>query len=667
MKSMVAMLCLLLLFGHISPVHADTGEADVKKHSLEPVTVSARKQAGRFSGEESEPAYSQYSVPESAAISTEVIDRVEIEAIKPKDVYDLISRAAGVASTFQGRKIMNFASVRGGDSLGIILDGFYIPSSQASRILAQFPMDTIESVRIVKDSTSLTLGPIMGLGTYLSAPNQGFVIIKTRRGTRPEVGMTAEYGTLDTYEGQLSHGNRIGLFNYRLAGTAAGTSGREGWYNANRVMSVLFNGGYDGPSLKVNTFLYYADGMREMQRFNSLASTQSRDQKWSYDPLKSLWMAVNINKLWSAGQVTSFSFSHGAITDREVMASYSKPAVTYNNQGDYADDYHLWHLATFGGNTLKTGVQATWWHEPTGYASYDGKEREETLVGGYIQDEHRFIGDRMTVDAGVRVDEKYIRTGVDKYSPTQTTTALIHNKWTEPVIGAGVGAAYKVGNMHTVAARFGYSYADTDSFLATVDNKDLDAEERYKFELNLEGRYHPAFNPKLTLFYYTIKNYKTAVGSSGTGNNVVNIYDAVNVDRRGFEFSTAGALPYGFDYNLNYSHIEYTNPAVDRANPSDTLSFLIGHTYGPIQTNLSLRYLAPYMSDTRFAADGKSHEIGDFTRLDANISYNYHIKKLEGRITAYARNLLNDHYQTILTFEDVGFTSGLRLEQTLPF
>ncbi len=666
MKSVVATLCLFFLFAHVSSVHADAGNAEVKKHSLEPVTVSAKKEAGRFSGEEAEPVYSQYAVPVSAEISTEVINREEIEAINPKDMYDLISRAAGVASTFQGRKVMNFASVRGGDSLGIIIDGFYLPNTQASRILSQFPMDAIESVRIVKDSTCLTLGPIMGFGTYLSAPNQGFVIIKTRRGTRPEVGMAAEYGSLDTYEGQLSHGNRIGLFNYRLAGTASGTSGREGWYNANRVMSVLFNGGYDGPSLKIHTFLYYADGMKEMQRFNSLASSQSRDQKWSYDPLKPLLMAISINKLWSAGQVTSFSYSHGAITDREVMASYSKSAVTVKNQGDYADDYHLWHLAAFGKNTLKTGIQATWWHEPTGYAAYDGKEREETLIGGYLQDEQRFLGNRMTLDAGVRVDEKYIRTGVDKYSPTQTTTALLHNKWTEPVIAASIGAAYKVGEIYTVAARVGYSHANTDSFLATLANKNLDAEERYKFELNLEGRYHPAFNPKLTLFYYNIKNYKTAVGSSGTGNNVVSIYDAVNVDRRGLEFSTTGSLPYGFDYNFNYSHIEYTNPTVDRANPSDTLSFLIGNTYGPFQTNLSLRYLAPYQN-SRFAADGKAHEIGDFTRLDANVSYNYRIKKLEGRVTAYARNLLNDYYQTILTFEDVGFSCGLRLEQTLPF
>lgn len=665
MRRVLQVLVLFFLFGRIQSVCAEDGEAGVKAHQLEPVTVSAKKLRSRFQGEANEPVYSQYAVPESAKVSTEVINRQEIEAINPKDFYDLISRAAGVESTFQGRKVMNFASIRGGDGLGIIIDGFYIPSAQASRILAQFPMDAIESVMIVRDTTSLTLGPIMGLGTYLSAPNQGFVILKTRRGTRPEVGMTGEYGTLDTYEGQLYHGNRIRLFDYRLTGTVSGSDGREGWHNAQNAKSILFSGGYDGPTLKVNTLLYYEEGMREMQRFNDLASAASRDQKWSYDPLKALWMALNVNKLWSPSQVTSLSFSHGAITDREVLASFSKPAVINNNQGDYADDYHLWHTATWGRNTLKTGIQAVWWHEPSGYASYDGKEREETLIGAYLQDQQGLMGGRLALDAGIRADEKYINKGVDKYSPSQNTTALLRNKWSAPVVAAGVGAAYKIDGIHTVAARVGYSHADTDSFLATVNNKSLDPEERYKFELGLEGRYHPAFNPKLTLFYYNIRNYKSSVGQAGTGNNVVNIYDAFNVDRRGFEFSAAGDLPYGFAYNLNYSHIEFTNPDIDRTNPSDTLAFLLGHVYGPIQTNFSLRYVAPYLSNS-FAADGKYREVGDFTRLDANVSYNYRIRKLGGRIMVYARNLLNDNYQTILTFEDVGFQCGVRLEQALP-
>lgn len=606
--------------------------------------------------------YSPSAVATSAELSTEVIGREEIEAIHPRDIYDLLTRAAGATSTFQGRKIMNFATVRGGQGLGIILDGFYIPSSQASRILAQFPMDTIESIRVVRDSTSLTVGPLMAFASPLSAPNQGYVIITTRKGTRPEGGLIVEYGSHDTREFQLNHGNKISAFDYRLAATANGTDGRKDWYNDQKAMSILFTGGYDGPTLKVNTTLYYGNGNRSMQRAESYNNTS--DSKWSYDPLEALWMAASINKLWTPTQVTSLSFSHGMVTDTEVMSTFSKPLVsTVRPQGDYADNYHLWHTATFGSNTLKTGFQSTWWREPNGYASWDGKEREETLVGGYIQDEQRLLGDRLTLDLGVRVDDKYIKKGVDKYSPTQTTTALIEDKWTKPVIGVSLGSAYKIDNVHTASARFGYSYADTDSFLATLNNKSLNPEDRFKYEIGLEGKYHTAFNPKLTLYYYDIKNYKVTVGSSGTGANVVNIYDSAAICQKGLEFSATGNLSYGFDYNLNYSYRESTLTSDNDYAPHQLVTFLLGHTYGPLKTNVSLRYVTPYTStQSQFAVDKKLHQVGEFTRLDANISYAFRIEKLIGRATLFASNLLDDKYETIYGWPDVGATFGLRLE-----
>lgn len=654
MKNLVMAATVLCLGGMAWSARAQEQSGTEEQVEMERIGVTGKR--------DSLPAYSAAAVAESARISTEVIGREEIEAIHPRDFYDLLTRAAGVESTFQGRKIMNFASVRGGQGLGIILDGFYIPSAQVSRIMAQFPMDTIESIRVVRDSTSLTLGPLMSFASPLSAPNQGYVIITTRKGTRPEGGVAIEYGSLDTREFQLRHGNRIGPYNYRLTGTANGTNGRKDWYNDQKAMSILFNGGYDGPSLKVSTTLFYEYGKRDMQR--ALAYNTTSNSKWSYDPLEALWMAVSINKLWNPGQVTSLSYSHGMVHDKEVMATFAKPQVaTVNAQGDYADNYHLWHTASFGSNTLKTGFQATWWHEPSGYAPWDGKDREETLIGGYVQDEQRLLSDKLSLDAGVRVDDKYIKKGIDKYSPTQTTTALIEDKWTTPVIGASLGASYKIDKFHTLSARFGYSYAETDSFVATLDNKDLGPEERYKYEAGIAANYHPAFNPKLTLFYYDVRNYKVTVGASGTGINAVNIYDASTIGMKGLELSTTGSLPRGFDYTVNYSYYESTLDSDNDYTPHDTVTFLLGHTYGPVKTNVSLRYISPYTStQSQFAVDKQLHQVGGFTRLDANVSYAFMAGKLDGRLTAYAGNLLNDKYETIYGWPDVGTTYGLRLE-----
>ena len=573
-----------------------------------------------------------------------------------------MTRAAGVTSNFQGRKIINFATVRGGQGLGIIIDGFYVPSSQASRILTQFPMDTIESIRVVKDSTSLTLGPLMAFASPVSAPNQGYVFITTRKSTRPEGGVVTEIANLGTREIQIYNGNKIGSFDYRLTGTSNSTDGKPGWYNDSKALSALFTGGYDSPTLKINSTIFYENGMRNMQRAESYNTTS--DSKWGYDPLQSLWIALSVNKLWTPNQVTSLSYSYGEVKDDEVMSTFSKPSVvTVNKQKDFANNYHLWHSATFGSNTLKTGFQATLWDEPGGYASWDGKDRSETLLGGYVQDEQRLLGDKLTLDVGVRTDYKYIKTGVDKYIPTQTNAALVEDKWTKPVIGTSVGASYKIDPVHTTSARFGYSYAAADSFLATPNNKELSPEERYKYEIGIEGKYHPAFNPKVSLYYYDIKNYKVGVGTSGTGLNAVNIYDDADIAQKGFELSSNGSLPYGLGYNLNYSYYTSSVATDSDYKPHHLVTFLLGHTYGPVKTNVSLRYVSGYTStQTQFAVDKQLHEVGDFTRVDANISYGFKVDKMEARITAFAGNILNDKYETIYGWPDVGATYGLRLE-----
>ena len=399
--------------------------------------------------------------------------------------------------------------------------------------------------------------------------------------------------------------------------------------------------------------------MRDME--HSFTNT-TNNAYWGYNPMEALWMAIGINKLWNSEQTTSFTYSHGMLTDTEVMGNdpknvYNDPSkltYTYMRQGDYADNYHLWHTSSVGNNRAKIGLQGTHWNEPNGYASWDGKQKEEDLIGGYIQDEQRFWDGKLALDAGVRVDDKYIEHGTD-------ANQLPSKQWTAPVVGNSVGLAYRIDDIHKATARFGYSYADVDPFLATLNNKALGAEERFKYEVGIEGKYHPAFNPKLTLFYYDIKNYKVSAGTTGTGADQETVYDSANVMRRGLEFSAAGSLEYGFSYNLAYSHTDILTSTLNQTIPNDVFSMLLSHRRGPLQTNLSLVYVAPYLNNG-FTSPASYVQVGDFTRLDANVSYTCKVEKVEGRVTAYVQNMLNEKYQTINGFPDAGTTFGLRLE-----
>ncbi len=217
-------------------------------------------------------------------------------------------------------------------------------------------------------------------------------------------------------------------------------------------------------------------------------------------------------------------------------------------------------------------------------------------------------------------------------------------------------AAYKLDDIYTFNARFGFTHADLDSYLATVNNKDLPAEERFKYELGAAAAYHPAFNPTVTLFYYDIKESKQIVSSVVVSPTYsYNVYDSQNEGQWGGEASISGSVPYGFYYKINYSHRESTVDSNNSGIPKDSLSFLVGHTYGPINTNVSMRYVSAYDEDT-------STPHGNLVKLDANVGYDYRIGWLYGRVMAYGRNLMNDHYKTSQNYADVGFTYGLRLE-----
>ncbi len=315
MKFLVMVCAVLCLAGTAWTALAAEQSAKDEQVEMERIGVKAKR--------DSLPVYSPVAATESTKLATEIIDSEEIKEVNPIDVYDLISRAAGVEESFQGRKVMNFLNIRGGGGLNLIIDGLFIPSAQASRILAQFPKDAIETVRIIRDSTSLSLGPVKAFASYASAPNEGCIVITTKRGYRPDGGLVAEYGALNTHQVQLYHGNKIGDFDYRLTGTSIGTEGKSGQYADSNALSLLFSTGYNGPKLKVNSMLFYSNGMRNFQIADGTSPTATNIPHWGYDPLEGLWFSFNASLLWTPAQITSLTYGHGLVEDTEWTSTYN--------------------------------------------------------------------------------------------------------------------------------------------------------------------------------------------------------------------------------------------------------------------------------------------------------------------------------------------------------
>jgi iron complex outermembrane receptor protein len=467
------------------------------------------------------------------------------------------------------------------------------------------------------------------------------------------------YGNLNRFKAFAQHGDKKDRFYYSLAYSKQHDDGRDDWNNGSDSDAVLVKGGYDSQGLKVDLNFYHDWAWREIQR--PTEDNTVYDAKWKYDPLNTMLISATLAKQWNESQTTSAGFYRGRIDADLQKESFSKSGfLSVHRQEDEAIQADLRHIITTQNNTFRVGGQAIWWKTPTGQFYYENKPREEELYSVYLYDQYA-LSENFKIDAGARMDKKHITKGIDKFAPTQTTTALIEDKWAEPYYTLTLGAAYQLAEKWEFSFRTSYVEQSTDNFILTVDDKSLPAEKQLRYEVGLTGQIHPAFNPTLTLFYYDISNLKTSVGSIRIGPDDVNIYDAIDVGRSGFELDFRGRLwDDHFSYGLTYTYQTSNSDKDDREMPNHMASLRLGYTLNPFQANLMFLYMAKYDA-ARFAVDKKVHEVGGIKRVDANISYGFNVGKAKMRATLFGQNLTDQHYETRLGWEDVGLTFGLEL------
>ena len=405
-------------------------------HNLEEITVTGKRIG--------EPVTSPYAVAESSQLQTEVWTSEEIEALHPETVWDIIEQMPGMEVTYQGRQHMDFSNMRGTGNYGIILDGVYV--SQIDRILETLPVDAIESMTIVRDSTALTLGPLTNFGSTTGDSNVGFIIIKTKRAAKKlEGGLVASHGSEHTEKEHLYQGAKIGNFDYRAAGTYNNTLGKTNWYDASRNESLLFRGGYARPDFEGDMLYYASRGMREFERREVLqpggtAPVGTLDtSKWKIGPLISNMFASNLSKHWNDTHTTTFSYAYNSILVTSMTTNFPDgkgQKVTFSDQDSRSQSLSLRHVVTSQNNILKVGGQ---WNDqvfPAADAPSSVSRSDEDMFGLYAQDEYHMLNDRLTIDAGIRGDKEL-------YSDSPVTNNPV-SEWSRPVYAYTVGTAFKL-------------------------------------------------------------------------------------------------------------------------------------------------------------------------------------------------------------------------------
>ncbi|OPY78829.1 MAG: catecholate siderophore receptor CirA [Syntrophorhabdus sp. PtaU1.Bin153] len=682
-KGKILTLLFVLLFGTFCLTHhAIAQQATEQKkdpYSLEEITVKGKAVV--------EPVTSPYAVPASSAIATEVITREDIEALHPKTVWDVLEQVPGMEITYQGRQHLDFSNMRGTGNYGLILDGVYV--SSLDRLLSTLPVDAIESMIIVRDATALTLGPLTNFGSSTGSSNQGFVIIKTKRASKLEGGLVASYGSFHTEKAHVYQGAKIGNFDYRLAGTHDSSLGKTGWYNGSRNNSLLFRGGYTGSTFNGDVLFYASRGMREFERGEILVpTTRTRrvggrtvtyldwsrvgtldNSKWKIDPMISNMIAVNLSKSWSDTQTTTFSYAYNSLLVTSVQDSFIPGStVTERDQDSRGQSASLRHVINSHGNILKLGGQYLEYVSPDGLAPSIGKRVDEEMYSLYVQDEYHMLNDRLTLDGGIRMDKKHYNNSPVTGQPT--------DEWAKETYTYGVGASYKLDSIITLTGRYAYSENSLSSYQVSPDGGSLPSEKRSRYEAGILANIHPYFNPSLTLYYYDTKDQK--VSTTGidpfTGNVVSSYIDPAtgeevdfvttsDVRTKGFEFGVSGQILKPLTYHLQYSYVETDDHDTNRSISHHLVSGRISYKYRNFDANVSGRYVGP-KSRNSSPMGVVYYELGDYTRIDANVAYNCKLFDRDTRITVYGRNLTNTAYATRYVtgaYWDPGIQYGVEL------
>lgn len=635
MKKAVSAIVLSTLVNVATPAWAEE-PSDTKDYDLPMVVVMGQEVA------EEAPVYSRLAIPESSKAATETFTREDIEAMHPKDVLEVLERGAGIIGTRWGNKGYYKIQGRGGDSIGIIIDGIYFPETQASRVLANLPIDLIESITFVRDSTIMTLGPVANFGTNFAAggtPSQGFIIIKTLKVTEPVNRAKLSYGTFDTEKLSLVHGDQMNDTAYYALGYAKERSdGKSGWNNGKNFDTYFMKTGDRGTDWFADMTLFVNHGWNGQQLGLKLDGTYSSSSPARWDPLNTTLFAANATKLWNEHHATALSFGYSSVRSSRITLSTG----TGWEENEYLRELNLVHTLNFGKDTLKFGTQAMWWHSPTGVQGQANYERQEELYGYYLYGERR-VNDKLTLDTGARVDKKHITKGVAKYFTGGNGSGAVYDQaygdlWEGNAVSFFLGTTYQMDPVYKLSSRASYTRQPAGKYLLTENNELLGAEVRYKYEAGVVANYNKAVNASLTAFYYDINNARVSTGNSFYDVDkdiTVTIYTGKDLARKGLELSVYGRLSDMLGYKAGYSYFTSSDAQDDSYIPHSNYNLSLNYKQDDIAANITLLHLS------RFASSINTYPLGGYTTIDANISKEMN---KDTKITLYGRNITDRRY-----------------------
>ena len=618
-----------------------------------------------------------YRVPVSNRAGTETFTAEDIKKMQPKDVFDLLDKATGISVTYQGRKNPFFVKERGGGSFTYIIDGAVMPTV-TQRILQRIPLAAIEEFKIVRDSTALTLGPLIGIGASGSGDGltTGFIIIRTKQPQGNEVSLAVS----DEKSPGQPNAHKESMFAGRRIGTPVGKEGPNGyiagflsdfnrpslstWFDGQSGHAQMVKTGFGNENASFNLSGFEEKGRFEMQRGISPTTGALDNSKWYYDPAQTTVKTLSGTVNWNPDQVTLASVFGTHYSQIETDAYFTNtPAPKFTSYDESTSGYSLRHNAKFGSTNVNLGTQSThsWASGPSGPSA---NTRWSSTVHGYAATvEQALLENRLSLDAGYRRDSLHV--------DTTDTSSYMSNIDLPPSSAISLGGRWSVTPVYALNARYfdGKQGSANGDFSVRQQSKasptngiPLDPEKQKRKELSLEGKFAPSFSGTLTWFDVYIQNQKTETSNSyACGSGMCYYYTESDNQRSGNELLVRGSLAPRTTYKTSWTHM-YRNISSNlnamSTSPQNMYDLTFSHGWNEYTGDFSIKRVDSYLSSSAI--------VGGYTRIDANIIRDFTYAGAAWSATLYGRNLTNKQYVTMAKsvttlYPDRGRVLGIEL------
>lgn len=631
-------------------------------------------------------------LPQSARISSQTLDEEDVDKRQARDVFDLLNYGSGIFTTTSGKKAPANLNIRGDGNFAFIIDGAYVPSLLASRILQTIPAAAIEEVRIVRTSSALAINPLVGLVAPSGAANNGFIVVRTRKPKETMALIGIQGGSFNTIgaNAQVGTAFKIGAadaYVHAIGGTY-NTDGPKD-FNLDKHYQVLgLKGGIDAGIVALDLSVLKSWAGYGIVRGNAKLRPTTQDDVWRLDPINSLIATANGTVRWNAQNTTlltlAYTESKGDFVTSDMLANGSLANTVVRDNDNTFWNAAIRHNLFLGDTKLQAGADFIHWNNPSGQYYYEGIPREEKVTGFFLQGDQALFENALNIDLGFRMDRVEIVKGIDYFLAGRGPNANVRQIRNEKLPYAkfvSAGTSWRVAGDWLINARYGYSSqgARTGVVLANPAVP-LKGEQRHKWELGFEGRITDWLRPSVNGFIVKTNNEVQPITYAVVAGEQVGLYGNTDSRRTGAEAILSGR--WGKEGNeggyrasvTHYFSVLDPSGLLARTQPKTVAEITFDQAFHAWRVAGAAKYVSGYESNafTRCAAPNLNCTgtppptspflpLGDYVNIDLSLSRQFTFQGSAMRITASVKNLLDDNYETSIGYPTIGRQFGLEL------